>query len=496
MNIGTFLERGAKRNSGAPAIVFGDRVLGYPSLIDRVGRLAAGLRELGLARGDRVLLLMPNCPELVECLWACFRGGFVAVPVNWHLHPDEVGYIVDDSVASAVVLSEATAHVAGTLGGGVRVIQVGAVGATAKVCEYESVFADHPAPVADTQADDAAWLFYTSGTTGKPKGAVLTHRNLTAMSRAYQHDLDAVPDGSVHLHAAPLTHGSGLYLVPTTDRGATHVIAPGTSFSPSGYLDLIERHHVTHATFLAPTMLNRLVAQAAARDLTSLRSIVVGGAPLYQEDLHRATAAFGPIITQMYGQGEAPMTITVMPADEALSRPGSCGRPFSTVDVRIRDVDGRPVAPGADGEVQVKGDVVMREYWHNPDATRRTLEDGWLRTGDIGHFEDGYLYLTDRAKDVIITGGSNVYPREVEEVLLRHPAVREAAVIGVPDPDWGESVRAFVVASGVTASELIEYCATRIASFKKPRSVYFVDELPKNATGKILKRELRHTSTR
>jgi fatty-acyl-CoA synthase len=316
------------------------------------------------------------------------------------------------------------------------------------------------------------------------------------MTEAYLRDLDPVADGSVYLHAAPLTHGSGLYLLPSAARGATQVIAPGTSFSAADFVTLIEDYQVTHAAFLAPTMLRRVVEEARGRNLPRLGSIVVGGAPLYQEDLRAAVAVFGPIVIQMYGQGEAPMTITVMPASEALDHPASCGRAFHGVEVRISGVDGEPVPDGADGEVLVRGDVVMRGYWDNPDASAATLAGGWLHTGDIGHLDAGYLYLTDRAKDVIITGGSNVYPREVEEVLLTHPAVREAAVVGVPDPEWGESVRAFVVVAGdPTPGELIQWCRSRLASFKKPREVVLVTELPKNAAGKILKRELRATAT-
>jgi acyl-CoA synthetase (AMP-forming)/AMP-acid ligase II len=315
------------------------------------------------------------------------------------------------------------------------------------------------------------------------------------MTEAYLRDLDPVADGSVYLHAAPLTHGSGLYLLPSTARGATQVIAPGTSFSAAGFVALLEEHRVTHAAFLAPTMLRRVVDEARGRSLPRLGSIVIGGAPLYQEDLRTAVAVFGPIVTQMYGQGEAPMTITVMPPSEALDHPASCGRPFRGVEVRIVNAVGGLVPDGADGEVLVRGDVVMSGYWDNPDASAATLANGWLHTGDIGHLEAGYLYLTDRAKDVIITGGSNVYPREVEEVLLAHPGVREAAVVGVPDPEWGESVRAFVVAAGdATPGELIEWCRGRLASFKKPRQVILVTELPKNAAGKILKRELRRAA--
>ncbi len=502
VNIAGLLADGTARAGDRLALVQGSRALTYRALGDRVARLAAGLTGLGLRRGDRIVLLMPNRPELVESLWAAFHGGFVAVPVNWHLHPDEVGYIVRHCGAAAVVVSDETAAAARTLPDTVRVVRVArangpdtvsaSAGPASAGLDYEDVLAPEPSPAVETAPGDPAWLFYTSGTTGRPKGATLTHRNLAAMTEAYTRDLDPVAGGSIYLHAAPLTHGSGLYLLPSTGRGATQVIAPGTSFSAADFIVLLEKHQVTHAAFLAPTMLRRVVDAARGRAFPSLRSVVVGGAPLYQEDLRAAVGVLGPIVVQMYGQGEAPMTITVMPASEALDHPGSCGRAFHGVEIRIADAGGEPVPDGADGEVLVRGDVVMRGYWDNPAATAATLANGWLHTGDIGHLDAGYLHLTDRAKDVIITGGSNVYPREVEEVLLTHPAVREAAVVGVPDPEWGESVRAFVVATGDPApGELIQYCRGRLASFKKPREVILVTELPKNAAGKILKRELR-----
>jgi acyl-CoA synthetase (AMP-forming)/AMP-acid ligase II len=492
VNVAQLLVDGADRAQGGQAVVFGDRRLSYPALVDRVARLAAGFARLGVRVGDRIVVLLPNSVELVEALWASFWGGFVAVPVNRHLHPDEVGYVVRHCGAAAILVAAETEAATTGLPDEVRVLRVGPDVTTG--IPYESLFAHAADEQVAVEDDDPAWLFYTSGTTGKPKGATLTHRNLAAMTSRYHTDLDPVASGSVYLHAAPLTHGSGLYLLPATGRGAPNVISPSPSFSPSDYLGLVEKHAVTHAAFLAPTMLTRLVAEAAAsaHDLSTLRSVVVGGAPLYQEDLRAAVAVLGPLVIQMYGQGESPMTITVMPAAEALDHPGSCGRAFTGVEVRVAGRDGSPLAEGEDGEVLVRGAVVMRGYWDDPDATARALVGGWLHTGDIGHLDGGWLHLTDRAKDVIITGGSNVYPREVEEVLLTHPGVREAAVIGVPDPEWGESIRAFVVAdTELDPGRLIDHCRAHLASFKKPRDVVFVSELPKNPAGKILKRELR-----
>jgi acyl-CoA synthetase (AMP-forming)/AMP-acid ligase II len=493
MNVAQVLIEGAAREPGRPALVAGERLTSYAQLADRASRLAAGLRQLGLHRGDRVALLLPNCPELVEALWASFWGGFVAVPLNWHLHPDEVGYIVRHCGAAAIVVSAQTESAAQSLPAGILVLTVSPDQPLAGRA-YASAFAETGAALAGTAADEPAWLFYTSGTTGRPKGATLSHRSLATMTASYYAEVDPVAGGSVFLHAAPLTHGSGLYLLPATGHGATSVIAPGHRFSAGGYLALAERHRVTHAAFLAPTMLKRVVSAAIAHryDLSALRSIVVGGAPFYIEDLRAAVRALGPVIAQIYGQGEAPMTITVMPAADGLTREGSCGRPFRGVEVRIAGSGGEPLPEGLDGEVLARGDVVMSGYWNDPAATGAALAGGWLHTGDVGHLRDGYLYLTDRLKDVIITGGSNVYPREVEEVLLACPGVREVAVIGAPDPEWGESVVAFVVAGQpLEAQGLIDFCRGRMASFKKPRRVVFVPDLPKNAAGKVLKRQLR-----
>jgi acyl-CoA synthetase (AMP-forming)/AMP-acid ligase II len=503
LNIAGLLAAAARAVPESPAWTFGDRSATYGQFTDRCAELAGGLTRRGVRPGDRIVLLLPNSPELLEMLFAAFWAGFVPVPLNWHLHPQEVAYIVDHCEATAILVSEETDPVLDVLPAGVLVLhRSGRHGV--RLAEV----AAEPAALAETAADDPAWLFYTSGTTGRPKGATLTHRNLARMTLNYYADIDRLAEPAVFVHAAPLTHGSGLYLLPAVGRGAHNVISTAHNFDAGEYLALLSRHGATHAAFAAPTMLKRMVtaATATAHDLSRLRSIVVGGAPLYRADLRAATAAFGPVVTQIYGQGEAPMTITVMPPLPPDALDGSdagiisCGRAFTGLDVRVLGPDGRPAPPGTEGEVCVRGDVVMRGYWADPTATGQAIRDGWLHTGDIGHLgERGHLFLTDRAKDVIITGGSNVYPREVEEALLTHPDVREVAVIGRPDPEWGESVCAFVVLGPGAPEEpaaLIAHCKDRLASFKKPKEIVFVGELPKSAAGKVLKRELRAPAAR
>jgi len=488
------LLQGADRAGDGAAWRYGDRSMSYPQLVQRVSRLAGGLAGLGLRPGDRVVLDLPNSPDLLELMWACFWGGHVVVPVNWHLHRNEVAFVIDDCAAAAILLAPETAAHAYGLPPSVRVLSTdGAVGLA-----LDTLRVAEPAPMHVGGPEEPAWLFYTSGTTGRPKGASLSHRNLMAMTLNYYADLDPVAADSVYLHAAPLSHGSGLYLLPATGHGATNIIMESTSFDPDAYLDLLAEAHVTHAAFLAPTMLNRMLDALLPGDsrTASVRSLVVGGGPFYREDALRARERLGPIVHQIYGQGESPMTITVLPAELCVgARLTSCGRPYTGVLVRVVDAKGVPLPAGEDGEVVVRGDVVMSGYWGNPDASAAALRDGWLHTGDIGRLDEGgFLYLTDRAKDVIITGGSNVYPREVEEILLTHPGVSEVAVVGQRDQVWGESICAVVVAAPGTApsaDELIAYCRSRLAAFKKPRTVVFVDELPKNPTGKVLRRDLR-----
>src|SRR5260370_1252348 len=349
---------------------------------------------------------------------------------------------------------------------------------------------------------DRAWLFYTSGTTGRPKGAVLSHRNLLFMSHCYYADIDPVDERDTHVLAAPVSHGAGLYALPFVLKGAHQLVLP--HFDVADILDVIGRHPRV-SMFAAPTMLTRLAhaPEVASADLANLKTIYYGGGPMYVADLEKALGLFGLRLYQLYGQGESPMTISGLSkrlhADTGdprrRERLGSCGVPRSGVLVRVVDDNDDEVSPGEVGEVVTSSDCVMEGYWENPAANAETLRGGWLHTGDLGSMdEDGFLTLRDRSKDMIISARSNIYPREIEEGLFRHPDLLEAAVVGRPHPDWGEEVVAFVVAkpeTKVPESALDKLCLDHIARFKRPRQYRFVEALPKNNYGKVLKTELR-----
>ena len=398
------------------------------------------------------------------------------MPINSKLHPREVAYIQED--AGARVLIDSPEAVAALRG-------------------------DYGAPLHDVDGGEMAWLFYTSGTTGRPKGAMLSHRSLAAMTFSYFVDVDGVTRDGRLLHAAPLSHGSGLYNFTHLAKGAAQVVPESGGFDAAEVLHLLEQHREV-SLFAAPTIVKRLAdaALGVKAPASGLRTIVYGGGPMYLADLDEATAAFGNRLAQIYGQGESPMTITALAkfhhADRShprhRQRLASVGVPHSVVQVTIRPEDDNELPAGEVGEVCVRGDVVMSGYWGNPEASGRALRDGWLWTGDLGAMdEDGFLTLKDRSKDLIVSGGSNIYPREVEEGLLLHPAVAEASVVGRPDPEWGEAVVAFIVPRGAAPSieELDRLCLDHIARFKRPREYRFIERLPKNNYGKVVKTELR-----
>ncbi len=507
MHVGHFLTRAADRHPDRPAWLDGDRAISFREADARANRLARALLARGLAPGDRVALLTVNRFEGLETMLAAMKAGLAVVPMNLRLHPAEHAFMIRDSGAAAVVYGEEFRdHLATVRGDCTGVRRWICIGRAPGDLAYEALLAAEsggsPDPAID--ADDLAWLFYTSGTTGHPKGAMLTHRVLITMAEQFLLGInDARPDDVV-LHAAPITHGSGTLAFHHIARGAASAFPTTRAFDPPRIFADIARFRAT-TMFLVPTMIHMLVTspERARHDLSSLHTVVYGGAPMYVEQLRAALAAFGPVFVQIFGQGEAPMTCTSLPKEEHLTgddpvkvaRLASAGRETPAVRVRVVDDDDRPVAAGTMGEIVVRGDLVMKGYWNNAAATAETLRGGWLHTGDVGCLDpDGYLFITDRKKDMIISGGSNIYPREVEEVVLRHPAVSEVSVIGVPDDKWGEAVKALVVvrAGGrVSEAELVEHCRRHLAPYKKPQSVEFLEALPKNAYGKILKRELR-----
>lgn len=503
MNIANLLRRAGSVMADHPATIVGTRVVAtYGELSRRVASIAGGLwSQYGLLPGDRVAIAMKNSPEYIEALFACWHAGLVAVPINAKLHSREFAYIFDDSGAQVVFVS---AELFETVGEAIGLSQTPPRVIYIESKNWHALGTSAELPIHTAQADDLAWLFYTSGTTGKPKGAMLSHRNLLAMTTTYFVDVDPVQPSDRLLHAAPMSHGSGLYILPFVAGMATNVIPESGRFEPMEMFDLIAAHPGTNF-FAAPTMLSRLVSAAASTpvDTRNLKTIIYGGGPMYLEDCKQAIELFGAKLVQIYGQGESPMTITSLPrryftdSDHPRyeQRLASVGFPQSSVDVCVVDEDGAPLPNGEIGEIVVRGDTVMSGYWNNPQATASTLRAGWLYTGDMGAFdEDGFLTLKDRTKDVIISGGTNIYPREIEEVLLLHPGVIEVSIIGRVHSDWGEEVVAFVVARdgvSVTAEVLDELCNQHIARFKRPKEYRFVQTLPKNNYGKVLKTELR-----
>ncbi|HET7793359.1 MAG TPA: AMP-binding protein [Rhizobacter sp.] len=504
MNLAHLLLRSARTAGSHPAVYLGTELLfDYAGFAQRASRLARSLTEQHrLQPGDRVGIFMSNHPAVLEIFFGCWWAGLVVVPINPKLHPREADYILAHSQAA---LAFTTADIGPAL----------AALDAPEAALRELVFVEQPAYEALLQAeplaapverrgDDLAWLFYTSGTTGRPKGVMITHRNLLTMSLCYFSDVDTVHPDDAALYAAPMSHGAGLYCVPHVLAGARHVVPRSGGFDAAEVLAL-GRHFGSVSMLAAPTIVRRLVDQAVAsgEDGRGLKTIVYGGGPMYVEDIQRALRVMGPRFVQIYGQGESPMTITALSRQQLadtqhprhLARLGSVGVAQSAVEVRVTDAQGKELPCGETGEILVRGDSVMAGYWRDEAATAKTLRDGWLFTGDMGSLDaDGFLTLRDRSKDVIISGGSNIYPREVEEALLHHPGVAEVSVIGRPDSDWGEVVVAFVVASPGAELEplmLDAVCRDHIARFKRPKEYHLVDALPKNHYGKVLKTELR-----
>jgi long-chain acyl-CoA synthetase len=504
MNPAEWLVRTARRLPNARALLRGKNVTAdYAEFARRVAILASALqRRLCIGSGDRVAIVMSNCVEYLELLYATWFVGAAVVPINFKLHAKEAAWIIENAEAKAVFISDSMASELIPL---IERLPGLAAAIAVESEEFAALRTSEPmwAPVSRDR-DDLAWLFYTSGTTGKPKGVMISNGNLHAMAFSYFVDVDEVCTADATLYAAPMSHGAGLYNFMHVMRGARHVVPESGGFEADEVLALA-RSLRDISMFAAPTMVRRLIDQAKSEASSGdgIRTIVYGGGPMYLADIEDAVTMMGPRFVQIYGQGESPMTITALSralvADRGhrrwRERLGSVGVAQSCVEVRIGDENGRELPAGQAGEILVRGAPVMLGYWRNPEATTKTLRDGWLWTGDVGSMDDdGFLTLKDRSKDVVISGGTNIYPREVEEALLLHPAVSEASVVGRPSKEWGEDVVAFVVGKpGVKldTAELDRHCLEHIARFKRPKSYIVEIELPKNNYGKVLKTELR-----
>ena len=501
MNLANYLLRSGRSFAERPALFLGDALWAdYGTFARRAAGIAATLTgRFGLAPGDRVALFMRNCPQYLELQYAIWWAGLAVVPVNNRLHERELAFILENSGARVLFVSHDLAEKGVAASGHAGTVEHVLMGDDD---EQRAMAEADPIDLVPAMPRDLAWLFYTSGTTGRPKGAMLSHRNLMVMTLTFFIDIDDVSPRGTVVHAAPISHGAGLWGLPYVARGARQVVPESGGFEPDELYDLIGRHSEV-AFFAAPTMVKRFIEHPSGADTTNLKGILYGGGPMYVADARRALQRLGPKLVQAYGQGESPMTITVLSRADHVDvghprhkeRLASVGHAQSCVEVRVVDGEDRDLPVGETGEVLVRGDVVMECYWRNDDATARALAGGWLHTGDVGAFDtDGFLTLKDRSKDMIISGGSNIYPREIEEVLLTHPDVLECAVVGRPHPEWGEEVVAFVTSRpGHTAdiATLDRLCLDNIARYKRPRDWRVVASLPKNNYGKILKTELR-----
>jgi fatty-acyl-CoA synthase len=492
--LGSWTARRARKSPDALAVVHRDARYTYADLHARSTRLAHRLLGFGVGRGDRVAFLGPNHPAYLETLFAAGAIGAVFVPLNTRLAAPELLHCLADSGAGTLIHTESYAALVaeiawpGTLRRAVVVDE-----------EYERIVGSGDAAELDepVSPDELCVIMYTSGTTGPAKGAMLTHGNITWNSINVLVDTDLAHD-EVTLVSAPLFHTAALNMtcLPTLLKGGTVVLEE--SFDADRTLRLVEQHRVT-VMFGVPAMYQAVAAAPGfgSADLSSVRSLLCGGAPVPESLIHTYLER-GLCFIQGYGMTEASPGVLLLDRDHALSKAGSAGVPHFFTDVRIADPAGRPLPTGERGEIQVEGPNVTRGYWRAPEATAQALSEGWFRSGDVAVAdEDGYVHVVDRIKDLIISGGENIYPAEVEEVFYRHPAVAECAVIGVPDERWGEVGRAVVVArpgfpaDEAAAAELLGFLAGRLAKYKIPKSVAFAEALPRSGAGKVLKAPLR-----
>ncbi|WP_218127830.1 acyl-CoA synthetase [Belnapia rosea] len=508
MNLAGFLAQTARRLPDHLAIAWGDRRWSWREFEGRCAALAASLTAHGIGKGDRILVHARNGNELLETMFAAFRLGAVWVPTNVRLVPEEVAFLAEASGARAFLCQSVfpghAAAVAAVLPDLRLLASIGEAGFGQAT--HEGLIAagqGRPSPVATVEYDEPCWFFFTSGTTGRPKAAVLTHGQMGFVITNHLADLlPGTTEADASLVVAPLSHGAGIHWLTQVARGAASILMPGERFDAAEAWRLVEAHRVSNM-FTVPTILKMLVEHPAvdAHDHASLRHVIYAGAPMYREDQKHALRKLGRVLVQYFGLGEVTGNITVLPPalhepdDGPHARSGTCGYARTGMEIEIQDEQGGALPPGAQGEICVSGPAVFAGYWNNPEANAKAFRNGWFRTGDLGHMDaEGFLTITGRASDMYISGGSNVYPREVEEVILQYPGIAEVAVVGVPDRHWGEiGIAVIVPRAGAAVDEagLLAWLDGRVARYKLPRRVFVWEALPRSGYGKITKAMVR-----
>ncbi len=505
MSLGEIIRRNAKLYPDKIAYMSDTQRITFKEFNDRVNRLYGSLKRRGLERGDRVAILSYTRPEYMEVFGVAEKGGFITVPINWRLRGEELVYQFNDSGAKALVVQSPFVQTVNEIRPRIGVKHYFYIGDGAEGMEsYEKVLSEN-APVepdAEIKEDEVVYIIYTSGTTGRPNGAMITHRGQKECSRSMAIEV-GIRRVEKHLEGMMLFHiGPRSFLFPIFHRACTNYLVE--KFDAKRFLELIQQERIT-TTELVPTQIAMILdlPDHQKYDTSSLHTIFYAGMAMPVAVLKRGIERFGRVFVQGFGQTETGPLITCFCREyhnpygdeKDLKRLTSCGQPAIDADVRIVDDQGKEVGIDEVGEILAKHNWIMKGYWNKPELTSQTIENGWVHTGDMGYLdEDRFLYIVDRKKDLIISGGENIYPREIEEVLYSHPAVLEAAVIGMPSEKWGEDVKAVLaLKSGfkVTEQEIIDFCKDRLAGYKKPRSIDFMDELPKTGSGKIFKRALK-----
>ncbi|WP_252925236.1 acyl-CoA synthetase [Aliihoeflea sp. 40Bstr573] len=507
MNLANFLAQSARRHPDEIGFVWRDETWSWARMQARVESFAHALAsEFGIRKGDRVLVQSANNNQMFESMFACFRIGAVWVPTNYRQSPDEVAYLAKASGAVGMICAASFAGHAKAVREQVADMRFFIAIGDAKFGEdYDAIVDRHAGqtvPMAVVDRDDPCWFFFTSGTTGRPKAAVLTHGQMGFVVTNHLCDLmPGTTDQDASIVVAPLSHGAGVHQLAQVAHGVKTVLLPTDKLDVPTVWQLVEKWKVSNA-FTVPTILKLLVEDPSVDrfDHSSLRYVIYAGAPMYRTDQIRALEKLGPVIVQYFGLGEVTGNITVLPpahhsANDAVARIGSCGFERTGIQVEIQNEEGQAVGAGETGEICVVGPAVFAGYWDNPEANAKSFRNGWFRTGDLGHMdEQGFVYLTGRASDMYISGGSNIYPREIEEKILTHPEISETAVLGVPDPMWGEIGVAVCVARAGADPRTIDmrsFLEPKIARYKMPKLFVFWDEMPKSAYGKIAKKMIR-----